>query len=160
MIDLRQRIARKSVRVLACQLVVAAGVIGLGGCSGGPDGIELEGKVFDAVGLTSALGPKVEPKAPERAPLVLPPPGQQLSQPGTVASAPVESAATDPAWPNDPDKNKVASASKAKAEQDAYCKDGNWKDKALGDDFSGNDGPHGSCTQSIFGSFSKSLFGE
>jgi hypothetical protein len=109
------------------------------------------------VGLTGALGKKEEPKAEQRAPLVLPPSSEKLPEPGELAPAgPVQTAQ---AWPNDPDKQRAASEAAKKQAQAEYCRDGNWKEKALGDELAAARGPSGSCG-SIFSALSKTLFGE
>jgi hypothetical protein len=126
----------------------------LPGC--GIDGVELNGKIFDALGVsTSALGPKPEPKLAQRAPLVLPPDPNKLPEPGS-AEAP---AIADANWPKDREQQRIASAAEAKRKQDEYCRDGNWKEKAMGDEAAAAAaGPSGSCG-SIFSAISKGLFG-
>jgi hypothetical protein len=85
-------------------LAVLIAVLGLPGC-GGIDGVEFNGKIFEAVGLTGALGKREEPKTEVRSPLVLPPPSERLPAPGeqTAAAQPQP----DASWPVDPDKTKV-----------------------------------------------------
>lgn len=134
-----------------------AGVVllALAGC-GGVDGVQFEGKMFEAVGLTGALGKRAEPKTEVRAPLVLPPATEQLPEPGQLAAAPAQ---PHIAWPDDPDKRKAASESAKKTAQTEYCRDGNWKEKAMGDEIGSREGPSGTCG-SIFSVLGKSLFGE
>jgi hypothetical protein len=141
----------------AGRLAVGVALLALPGC-GGIDGVELNGKVFDAVGLTGALGgKKAEPKTEVRSPLVLPPAAERLPEPGeNGAVAPVQTAE---AWPNDPDKQRAASETAKKQAQADYCRDGNWKEKALADDLALSKGPSGSCG-SIFSTISKALVGE
>jgi hypothetical protein len=137
---------------------VAVALTVLAGC-GGVDGVQFEGKLFEAAGLTGALGGKrVEPKTNVRAPLVLPPATERLPEPGQYAAAPP--VAPDPAWPNDPDKTKASSDAIKKAEQERFCKDGNWKERAIGDELEARRGPHGDCTGNIFSTLGKSLFGD
>jgi len=144
--------AKRSGRRLAVGIVLLA----LPGC-GGIDGVEFNGKVFDAVGLTGALGKKEEPRTEPRAPLVLPPATERLPEPGESAGpAPVQTAQ---AWPNDPDKQRAANETAKKQAQAEYCRDGNWKEKAMGDDMAMAKGPSGSCG-SIFTAISKTLLGE
>ncbi|MEZ5817986.1 MAG: hypothetical protein R3D44_12975 [Hyphomicrobiaceae bacterium] len=140
----------------AGRLVLGVALLALPGC-GGVDGVELNGKIFDAVGLTGSLGKRAEPKTEQRAPLVLPPSSEQLPEPGTVAAT--EPVRTAQAWPNDPDKQRAASEASKKQAQADYCRDGNWKEKAMGDDLAAAKGPSGSCG-SIFSALSKTLFGE
>jgi hypothetical protein len=136
-------------------LVVTMALLGLPGC-GGIDGVDFNGKIFDAVGLTGALGKREEPKTEPRAPLVLPPSGEQLRAPGELAAAPVQQA--DAAWPVDPDKTKAQKESAKKQAQAEYCRDGNWKEKAMKDEIGAAQGPAGNCA-SIFSVLSKTLFG-
>ena len=143
---------------LIVRTAVALALLALPGC-GGLDGVELNGKIFEAAGLTGALGgKKVEPATEARAPLVLPPAAERLPEPGAyAAAAPV---ASDASWPNDPDKKKAASDAAQKQAQDQYCKDGNWKEKAMRDEIKATSGPSGSCTGNIFSILGKGLFGE
>jgi|LNFM01.1.fsa_nt_gb hypothetical protein len=135
---------------------VVVAMLALTGC-GGVDGVELNGKVFEAVGLTGALGKKAEPQTEARAPLVLPPSKDQLPEPGSLAAAPAPT--PDPAWPNDPDKTRAAQASAQSAAQKQFCRDGNWKEKAMGDEMAAAQGPAGTCTNSIFSVVGPSIFG-
>lgn len=145
--------ARSSIARVAALSVALA----FSGC-GGIDGVELNGKVFEAVGLTGALGGKrVEPKTQARAPLVLPPAAERLPEPDALAATPV--AAADPAWPNDPDKRRASSEEAKKQAQAQHCRDGNWKEKAMGDEVGAAHGPSGQCG-SIFSVLGKSLFGD
>ena len=62
---------------------VASVLAGLGGCAN--DGIELNGKIFDALGVsTSSLAPRKETKMERRSPIVLPPDGKRLPEPGSA----------------------------------------------------------------------------
>ena len=86
---------------LACVLV-------LGGCGG----VELEGKVFDYMGV-SGDRQKPDVRMSERAPLLLPPNPKALPQPGQGAA--VATARAD--WPNDPERvrKRVVEEQQAKA---------------------------------------------
>jgi hypothetical protein len=138
-----------------CRLAVGLALLALPGC-GGVDGVELNGKVFDAVGLTGALGKKEEPRTEPRAPLVLPPTADRLPEPGEGgAPAPVQTAE---AWPNDPDKRRAQGEAAKKQAQAEYCRDGNWKEKALVDDLALS--KEGASCGSIFTALGKTLFGE
>jgi hypothetical protein len=133
--------------------------LSLSGC-GGFDGVDFNGKIFDAVGL-SGSNPfkKDEPVTQARAPLVLPPDGEPLPPPGSAP--PPAPALADAQWPKDPDQQKVAQADAKKAAQQKYCKeDGNWKQKAVNDEVGASQGPGGSCNGSIFTVISESLFGK
>ncbi|MET0568869.1 MAG: hypothetical protein ABWZ74_07305 [Hyphomicrobiaceae bacterium] len=140
---------RASGVVVACAMAAS-----LSAC-GAVDGVELNGKIFDALGVsTGSLGPRPEPKVERRSPIVLPPDANRLPEPG---SAPVAANANQ-AWPVDRDQKKVVDAAEAKRKQDEHCKDGNWKEKAMQDEVAASQGPSGGCG-SIFNAFSKSLFG-
>jgi hypothetical protein len=133
---------------------VATVLAGLGGCAN--EGIELNGKIFDALDVsTSSLAPRKEPKMEQRSPIVLPPDGKRLPEPG---SAP-EYASQDQNWPQDREAKRVASAEEAKRKQAEFCRDGNWKEKAMKDEVAAErNAPGGNCG-SAFAIFSKGLFG-
>ena len=95
--------------------VIAAG---LAGCSGGESGVELNGKLFDAVGLTGVGKKTAEPKLAERAPLVPPPRMDALPAPGT---GPADT--NHMAWPDDPDRRIAAQAAADKQKVSKYCSD-------------------------------------
>jgi hypothetical protein len=136
-------------------VVVACAVAASLPACGAVDGVELNGKIFDALGVsTGSLGPRPEPKVERRSPIVLPPDANKLPEPG---SAPVTANANQN-WPVDRDQKKVADAAEAKRKQDEHCKDGNWKEKAMQDEVAASHGPSGSCG-SIFNALSKTLFG-
>jgi hypothetical protein len=143
------RLRRRAI--CAAALTVLAG---LSGCAN--DSIEFNGKIFDALGMsTSSLAPRKEPKMERRSPIVLPPDGKRLPEPG---SAP-EYANQDQNWPQDRDAKKVADAAEFKRKQQEYCRDGNWKEKAMKDEVGAEaNAPGGNCG-SIFSVFSKGLFG-
>ncbi len=95
-------------------------VVGLSACSGGigDTGIQFEGKVFDAIGL-SGSGSKEEAKLKPRAPLVVPPDNNQLPVPGQRASQIAETA-----WPDDPDQRKILAAKLAAKKRKDECANG------------------------------------
>ncbi|MFM9848584.1 MAG: hypothetical protein ACKVP3_15650 [Hyphomicrobiaceae bacterium] len=133
---------------------VITALAGLGGCAN--EGIELNGKIFDALGVsTSSIAPRKEPRMEQRSPIVLPPDGKRLPEPG---SAP-ESASQNQNWPQDREVKRVADAEEAKRKQAEFCRDGNWKEKAMKDEVGAEaKAPGGNCG-SIFSTFSKGLFG-
>lgn len=98
------------------RVVMICGLIfGLAGCSAGD--VQLEGKIFEAAGLTN-LGKKAEtPKVKERSPLVLPPQAA-LPEPGKQAVAP-----DDMNWPDDPDLKLKTQKAAIDAERQKYCAD-------------------------------------
>lgn len=145
---------RRSASQIAAAALLAAAVSGCGGI----DGVELNGKIFDALGVSNAaMGAKPEPKLAQRSPLVLPPDPNKLPEPGNVAAqAP---AVADANWPKDRDQQRIAAAADTKRKQAEYCRDGNWKEKAMKDEVAAEaNGPSGNCG-SIFSVFSKNLFG-
>jgi hypothetical protein len=142
------------------RLTLFAGVAGtavgilFGGCA---DGIELNGKVFDLLGVSPAAleASRREPKLAERAPLVMPPNANRLPDPG-AAPAPVAEQAN---WPTDPEQRKLAAAEERERLHLAYCRgDIQWKERALkSKDGSGtNLSPYGPCP-SIFGGLTNSV---
>jgi hypothetical protein len=127
---------------------VISGAALLGGCA---DGVEINSPLLDAVGLsTSALTKQEEPKLQPRAPLVMPPSTQRLPEPGQ-APAPAAAAAADPAWPKDRDQERVVAAAQKKTQQAQYCRDGNWKERAMDSGYGHTTGPDGRVCGSIFG---------
>ena len=144
------------IRQRASGVVVACAMAASLSACGAVDGVELNGKIFDALGVsTGSLGPRPEPKVERRSPIVLPPDANRLPEPG---SAPVATANANQNWPVDREQKKVADAAETKRKQDEHCKDGNWKEKAMQDEVAASQGPSGGCG-SIFNAFSKSLFG-
>lgn len=144
-----------SLRSLAVATSLVVGASGLAGC-GGVDGVEFNGKIFDAMGLSGdAFGKKPEVKTEARAPLVLPPDPNRLPEPN-AAPQPV---VANESWPKDAQQRRHAEADARKRAQQQYCRDGNWKEKAMRDDTKGDAGPDGSCTGSIFGVIGNTLFG-
>lgn len=109
------------------------------------DGVQLEGKVFDWMGVSpSALeGSKAEPKLADRAPLVVPPSVTRLPEPGTGQPP----ANTDIAALKDPDLRKKAAATERERLHLAYCRgEMQWKDKAFNPGGMGaNRSPYGPC---------------
>jgi len=125
--------------------VVAVAAL-LGGCA---DGIEINSPLLNSLGIaTGALGKQEEPKLQPRAPLVMPPSTEKLPEPGQAPPAAV--AAANPAWPKDKDQERVAAAAEKKSRQAQYCRDGNWKERAMDGGESHTIGPDGVCG-SIFG---------
>ena len=108
----------------ACALIAA--------CS--PGDVELNGKLFDAMGVSSnsVAASKVDPKVPQRAPLVVPPSTASLPPPGS-GTAVVAAAPQDQAWPTDPDQQQAAALAAKQAEQKQYCEEGQLKGNS--DDF-------------------------
>jgi hypothetical protein len=101
-----------------------AATLALGGC-GGVDGIDLNGKVFDWMGISSSAleNGKKEPQLAARTPLVLPPDATKLPEPGT------EQSPAALAELNDPDLKKASAAKERERLHLAYCRgEVQWKD--------------------------------
>jgi len=121
-------------------LLAATLAFGLSGCS---DGVELNGKIFDALGVSSAAQAKSsrEPKMPARSGLVLPPDPTRLPEPGTGETGPdvALSAVADP------DAKKAADAAERARLHKAYCSgELNWKERVV-DPNARPTSPYGPC---------------
>jgi hypothetical protein len=106
------------IRIATLALCLAAVGAGLSGCSGADSGVELNGKVFDTLGLSGAAKKASEPKLAERAPLVPPPRTDALPAPGSA-----QADAGHMAWPDDPDRRKAAAAAVQSKAANKYCTD-------------------------------------
>jgi hypothetical protein len=143
-------IARR-LRTGATATAVAAAVA-LGGCA---DGVEVNSRLLDTVGLsTAALSKREEPRLQQRAPLVMPPTTQKLPVPGS-APPPSPEATTAAAWPKDKDQQRVADAADRDRRQQEYCRDGNWKERAMDSGYGHTNGPERICGSifSVIGGF-------
>jgi len=122
----------------------------MAGC-GGFDGVQLNGKVFDAMGLNGSSGPKGDPKMAVRQPLVVPPGLDALPPPG---SGKVEQPTL--AEIQDPDKKVKVSQADLERQQAEYCKK-NYDEAQFRGDSSADSasGPLGSCHPSIFNAVKK-----
>ncbi len=111
------RLLRAPILALGCAVFLS-----LAGGSGVDSGIELNGKVFDAVGLSGGSKSRSEPKLAERAPLVPPPSLAALPAPDSGPGS-GQGSAGHMAWPNDPDRQRSAGAAASKQALDKKCKD-------------------------------------
>lgn len=126
----------------ACAAVIAC-ALAFGGCAA--DDIELNGKIFDAVGLNNK-SKSAEPKLAARAPLVMPPSPDRVPEPGT----PPEGLAMDVASLQDPDAKAKTSREELERQQAAYCKVHYEQAKSRGDDNADlAAGPLGPCRSSV-----------
>ncbi|MEZ5774078.1 MAG: hypothetical protein R3D33_05055 [Hyphomicrobiaceae bacterium] len=120
---------RRALRIRHLLKVAPAVVAGfaLMGCA---DGVELNGKIFDAMGVSgSALSKrKADPVVAERTGLVVPP-TSDLPEPGTGA-APSAVATADPQWPSDPEKQMAAMKAREEADRKEKCSSGAYKRQA------------------------------
>jgi hypothetical protein len=136
--------SRLSGKLLAVVLSTAA----LGGC-GGIDGVELNGGIFDMMGVGTNSARSAEPVVPQRAGLVLPPQREVLPQPGSG----IETAAVPNAqWPVDPEERKRQQSAEVRKQHDAYCAREIQRRRAMGDN-SSIEGPLGRCDPSILRMF-------
>lgn len=126
---------RKVVRPLAGFAVVAVAALGLSGCA---DGVELNGKIFDAMGVGSnSQKAEREARVEPRSPLVPPPRTDKLPVPGEENNAHM-------AWPTDPDTKKKQAALDAQKKRQQDCAN----EKKFGtaaDDKQGNNDPKRDC---------------
>ena len=124
---------------LASTAAFAATLV-LGGCS---DGLEVNGKLFDWMGISSSAmeQSKREPQVAARAPLVLPPTSNRLPAPGS------EQDPTNLASLNDPELKKAAAAKERERLHLAYCRgEIQWKDRVHNpNEAAGNRSPYGPC---------------
>ena len=124
--------------------VLAALAAFLGGC-GGVDGVELNGKVFDALGVGGNSSAE-EPTMAARSALVVPPNVERLPQPGAQPAA----EAMDVASINDPDKKLIVTDEQLQKQQAEYCRVNYELAKAHGDNNADTAaGPLGPCRGSV-----------
>ena len=129
------RTGRGRYTAVAAAVLAFATVLPGCGSDGGIDGIEVNSKLLDAVGLSGNPFKKEEPKTVGRAPLVLPPDSKRLPEPGAAPQATPVALAADPSWPKDPDQIKAADAeAKKRAEAERCNGNGNWKERATKDE--------------------------
>lgn len=131
---------RRYLTSISAAVAVAAS-LSLSAC-GGVDGIELNGKIFDWMGISADSQQKSEPKMADRAPLVVPPSVTRLPDPGSGKTS-----FDDVAALNDPELRKQAAAKERQRLHEAYCRgDIQWKDKAFKpQDVGANRSPYGTC---------------
>ncbi len=132
------------ITALACAVPLLAG------CAAGD--VQLNGKLFDYIGLNSANKGRAT-KMAARAPLVVPPGLQNLPQPGSGST---ETGAL--AEIKDPDGSKVENSAELERQQAEYCKKNYELPKARGDDtVDGVKGPLGECRRSLLTALPKLL---
>lgn len=137
------------------QSVCAAWLVcALAGC--GVDDVQLNGKIFDVVGLNTGTVKAKEPKLIERQPLLVPPAMDKLPAPGSgKASQPVI------ADVQDYDAKRQISKSELERQHAEFCKK-NYTDPKNGGDQSADsvEGPLGPCRSSILSSIKKWTSGD
>jgi hypothetical protein len=138
-----RRIARRAtvLALAGCAALVA-------GCSAGD--VELNGKIFDAMGMTASKQSGKDPNLVARAPIVLPPSMERLPEPGEATET---ASILDM---RDADEQKVANQAELERKQAEYCKVHYEQVKQRGDASADNaKGPLGECRPSIFTSLQK-----
>ncbi len=121
--------------------------LGMAGC--GSDDIQLNGGIFDAIGLNDAK-PKGDPKIAERAPLVVPPSLDRLPPPGEAQAAP------QIADIKDPDAEKAISRAELEAKQAEFCRKNYDDPLSRGDEsVTSVEGPMGPCRKSVLTAIKK-----
>jgi len=128
-------------------MLAASLSLGVAGCSS--DDIQLNGGIFDAVGLSDAGKTKADPKMAERAPLVVPPSLDRLPAPGE-APPPSEIAGI-----TDPDAAKQKSRAELEAAQAEYCAKNYDGAKMRGEEADMAEGPLGPCRKSVLTAIKK-----
>ena len=146
----------KKLRKMAVASAAVAVAVGLAGC-GMVDDVQLNGKIFDAVGLNSTGSVKKEAQIAERSPLVVPPGLDKLPVPGENGAA---QANAIPGVVDHDAKHQVSKADLEK-QQAEYCKVHYEQAKQRGDDNADLvEGPMGLCRASIMSSVKKWTSGE
>jgi hypothetical protein len=147
--------ALKTIGKTALLAALALALPGLAGCS--MDDVQLNGKVFDAMGMnTTGSVKKDDPKMAAREPLVVPPGLDSLPPPGSSKEAQPTLAEIQ-----DPDRNQKVSKAELEKQQAEYCKVHYDQAKTQGDDNADlATGPLGPCQQSIFSAVKKWTSGD
>jgi hypothetical protein len=119
--------------------------VGLAACLvlGGCGETELNGKIFDVMGISASAqaASKKEPKMAARSGLVLPPDQSRLPEPGTA----VDEGNAALAAVDDPDQRKALAAAERARLHKAYCSGQlNWKERVADKDAQAKS-PYGPC---------------
>lgn len=135
----------RSLANCAVRAALAAAIVALAGCS--MDDVQLNGKIFDAVGMNNTGSVKKEATLRERSPLVVPPGLDKLPEPGSAGAA----QAAGIAEIKDYDATKQTTKADLERKQAEYCKVHYEMAKAHGDnDADSAAGPLGPCRGSVF----------
>lgn len=135
----------RSLANCAVRAALAVAVVALAGCS--MDDVQLNGKIFDAVGINNTGSVKKEATLRERSPLVVPPGLENLPEPGSAGAT----QAAGIAEIKDYDASKQTTKADLQRKQDEYCKVHYEQAKAHGDnDADSAAGPLGPCRGSVF----------
>jgi hypothetical protein len=133
-----------NLKAASALAAVALAATIVSGC-GAVDGVELNGRIFDWMGVSEASqkANAREPRLPNRAGIVMPPDANRLPEPGSGQDQSDVTAAL-----NDPDKRKEFAAAERARLHKAYCSgELTWKERATRRD--GADvpsSPFGPCT--------------
>lgn len=146
---------KPSQRLIRMTLAVISAV-GIGGCS--MDDVELNGGVFDSLGIGSNQPKSAEPKLAARTPLVVPPSTASLPAPG----APPEAVQSDVTVAiDDPDRKIIVTEAEKQKQQDEYCRKNYDPARAAGDASADSiEGPLGPCRPSVLTAVKKWNGGE
>lgn len=130
--------------------------VAMGGCS--MDDVELNGGVFDSLGIGGNQPKAAEPKLAARTPLIVPPSTASLPAPG----APPEALQSDVTVAiDDPDRKAIVSEAEKQKQQDDYCRKNYDPARAAGDASAASiEGPLGPCRPSILTAVKKFNGGE
>lgn len=126
------------------------------GCGVGD--VELNGKVFDYLGVSTASQSRgKDPKIASRSGLVIPPSAERLPEPGSAPAEDPQLASLD-----DPDRKLEVAKADLERQQREYCEVHYTQAKARGDESGALNakGPLGSCAPSVFTSLQKWQKGE
>ncbi len=150
---------KQPIRNASAAKVFGAAVLLLafGGCSA--DDIQLDGKLFDAVGIgANSKVKQSEPVLAARAPLILPPNLERLPQPGEQPGA----ESTDVASIDDPDKKLIVNEAEMQKRQAEYCKVHYEMAIAHGDRDGADlaEGPMGRCKGSVLNAVNLNIGGD
>lgn len=138
------RLLRAGVRSAVRASAVFA--VGVGLCACSPGDVQLEGKVFEALGMSGNQQRSAAPKLAPRTALVVPPSLERLPEPGK----PLDGQDAVLAAINDPDRAKVQDQAKLEAEQAKVCAEVYEPAKARGEpDADSISGPLGPCRPSV-----------
>jgi hypothetical protein len=140
----------KTYAKITVRTVAMVAAVALSGC--GVDDVQLNGKIFDALGVNNTGSVKKEVTVRERSPLVVPPGLENLPEPGSQGAA----QAAGIAEIKDYDATRENSKADLERQQAAYCKVHYEQAKVLGDqDADLATGPLGPCRSSVFSAIKK-----
>ena len=139
-------------RSITAPLVAASFALGVAGCSGYD--VELNGGIFDLVGISDIGKKRAEPKLDKRNGIIVPPTTAALPPPGgrPQPTGSQVAAANGQAWPVDPEIAKADQKQALLKQHLAFCAKARQRFAAQLDSFL-QDGPLGSCDESVIRSF-------